>query len=51
MKRILPLLCAASVSLAATAAAQLKPITREEIAIGSQQYLPSQPWLNANALI
>lgn len=42
MKRILPLLCAASVSLAATASAQLKPVTREEIAIGSQQYLPSQ---------
>ena len=42
MKYLLPLLCAVGLALAAPASAQLKPVTREEIAIGSQQYLPSQ---------
>lgn len=42
MKYALPLLCAFTLALAAPASAQLKPVTREEIAIGTQQYLPSQ---------
>ena len=55
MKFTLPLLCAAALALATPASAQLKPVTREEIAIGSQQYLPSQqtqggPYLRDAAL-
>ena len=42
MKFAYPLLCAAALALATPASAQLKPVTREEIAIGSRQYLPSQ---------
>ncbi|MFM6988905.1 MAG: M48 family metalloprotease [Arenimonas sp.] len=55
MKFTRPLLCAAALALATPASAQLKPVTREEIAIGSQQYLPSQqtqggPYLRDAAL-
>ena len=55
MKFTLPLLCAAALALATPASAQLKPVTREELAIGSQQYLPSQqtqggPYLRDAAL-
>ncbi len=42
MKFAYPLLCAAALALATPASAQLKPVTHEEIAIGSRQYLPSQ---------
>lgn len=42
MKYALPLFCVAALALATPASAQLKPVTREEIAIGNQQYLPSQ---------